>query len=180
MRLQSISLLFHCYWKRQRGLFLGIRDDRNLGYLLFPMSASPSSFQVIPSTVVTWTGATQCRSISHSSSPKYLWKSVGEIILLQGWDMTAGRHIPVPSLRCFFLPPASSFTSLPPPLSYPSNFVLLCFFILLPFLLVFTAIPQSTPLWQHETTTVFFPARGKQEPISCLRQNPSPLLSPWF
>ena len=150
MRLQSISLLFHCYWKRQRGPFLWSMDDINLAS--FPASLSPLPHVCVPLFFRSspkdghhsgWSNPVQGGSVTAPlrSIPK---NAQSLKALLEGWDMKAGRHIPQPFAASS--PHASSFNSFPPPLSYPSSFVLLHFFILLPFLLVFTAIPQSTLL----------------------------------
>lgn len=160
MRFQSISLPFHCGWKRQWGLFLGSTDARNLA----SFHASLSPFPHLCFLLSFWsnprrcTGVTQHRLDQSQLLSKASLKCTGGTVPLERWDMKAGRCILHAQRFPASSPPPSSFTSFAPPLPYHSSFVLLCFFSFSCHFLLYS-LPSLSP-HSHDSTEQSFPSLG--------------------
>lgn len=170
MRFQSISLPFHCGWKRQWGLFLGSTDARNLSsfhaslspfphmcFLLFFCSNSRHSHH--------GAGVTQHRLGQSLLLSKASPKCTGGTVLLERWDMKAGRCIPHPKhFPASSPPPSTSFTSFASPLPFQ-----LCSPLLLSFscYFFFFSLPSLSP-HSHDSTE-------QQQPFPWLGGSWSPL-----
>lgn len=170
MRLQSVSLLFLCYWKRQWGLVLGSKNDRNLAsfpHLPF-LRVSPIFFW--RNLKHAWSKPTQSGSTPQlhseaSQKPHRKGSALGRV----GHESRGTR--PLTPALCFLLSSSSLF--LYRERGRPSSFVLspaisYCF----------PCYPSAHVLMTARNNCSHFPS--EQEPISCLRQNPSPLLAPCF
>lgn len=168
MRLQSVSLLFLCYWKRQWGLVLGSKNDRNLAsfpHLPF-LRVSPIFFW--RNLKHGWNKPTQSGSTPQlrSEASKKLHRK-GSALGRMGNESRGTR--PLTPALCFLLSSSSLFLFRegrdPPAL-----------FFLLPFLIVFPAIPQPMFSWQHETTAVIFLASRSPLAVSDKTHLPCSLL----
>lgn len=159
MRLWGISLLFLCYWKGQWGLAGGSMDDRNLSsFLHLPF---PQHFPLLFwSKVQSGSGILLLSAASHKPNRRRSF--------LGGWDMEMYPPSPTCCYLLSLLLPSLPPLPLPPPTSSnhthkKSPALFSFFFIHLPFLLVFSSIPQPMVSGQHETT------------LSHLEANRSPL-----
>lgn len=108
MRLQSVSLLFLCYWKRQWGLVLGSKNDRNLAsfpHLPF-LRVSPIFFW--RNLKRAWSKPTQSGSTPqlHSEASQKLHRK-GSALGRVGHESRGTR--PLAPALCFLLSSSSLF-----------------------------------------------------------------------